>query len=172
MAIPILGAGGESDRLSLKLSTCTRKHINNERPIEIAPASLRASIEIDKSTNPQARLTSTPTVTYNCMGLVFASRRTCIDISELDFILHEDGYRRLGGLHEAHPGDVVGYRKDGQVEHVGLINSTEVNYQGLPIQATVISKWGRHAEYLHNIKDVPPQYGSPELFWTHRKLPP
>ncbi len=172
MAPFILGAGGENDNLALKLSTCTRKHINNERPLEKAPLTLQASLEMDKKTNPKASLVSAPTATYNCMGLVFASRRTCIDISELNFILGEDSYRQLAGLHEAMTGDVVCYQKDGKIEHVGLINSTISDCRNGSIQATVVSKWGMHAEYIHDMCDVPSHFGSPKFFWTHRKLPP
>lgn len=165
----IIDPGGESDSRALKLSTCTGQHIRNERFIEKAPATLLASLEIDRKSNPAALRVSDPTATYNCMGLVFGSRRTCIDISELTFILKEDSYERVSKPGDVKTGDVVIYCKGGKPQHVGLVHTISPECSSGTFKTTVVSKWGYHAEYVHDIHDVPESYGSPQFFWTHRK---
>jgi hypothetical protein len=69
---------------------------------------------------PAARLRSI-TATYNCPGMVFASRRTCIDPMHLSRRLLDDGYRLLKPCEAARPGDVVVYKnKIKEPVHVGV----------------------------------------------------
>lgn len=89
----IIGAGGPSDRASIPLGTRRGTFIPNERRRELNPATLRASVDLWTRERPNARLRSV-TAVYNCMGLVFASRRTCIDSTSLDTILREDEYQK------------------------------------------------------------------------------
>ena len=59
---------------------------------------------------------------YNCMGMVFASRRTWIDPEHLEMILEDDEYQRIVSEAELQVGDLVIYRGDNnQVTHVGII---------------------------------------------------
>jgi hypothetical protein len=164
----IIGAGSPNDKLAIALDTCSKKHIRNERPKELPPTMMRAALDIDREINPNACLRSASS-TYNCMGMVFASRRTCIDITELEFILKEDNYRKLAGVQEAEVGDVVVYCKNGIPEHVGIISSLDINVANASREVKVLSKWGHHGEYIHLIQDVPSQYGSPTMFWTDRR---
>ncbi|MBD1856454.1 MULTISPECIES: hypothetical protein [Leptolyngbya] len=166
----IIDAGGTNDRLAVALETCSRQHIRNERPKELPPEMIQAGLEMDRKTNPNAKLRSASS-TYNCMGMVFASRRTCIDIEELEFILKEDKYRRLSGLNEVEVGDVVVYYENETPTHVGLIIGLEFDIANASREVKVLSKWGHHGEYIHLIQDVPYQYGIPKAFWTDRRKP-
>jgi hypothetical protein len=130
--------------------------------------SIKASIDLWRTLKPRAQLRSWSEL-YNCMGLVFGSRRTHIDIVSLRFILKEDGYRRLSGPDEANLGDVVVYA-DSVPRHVGIVARIDVNLARGLRELFVISKWGEDGEYLHEVKDVPELYGSPIEYWTDREV--
>jgi hypothetical protein len=121
---------------------------------------------------PEAILRSI-TATYNCTGMVVASRRTWIDPEHLTRILRDDGYRQLHGPEETEPGDVVIYH-DGEDEacHVGIVVRKnllvpEENAEVL----TVLSKWGADGEYIHAASRVPGYLGTPAEYWTDRRRP-
>lgn len=112
---------------------------------------------------------------YNCMGLVFAARRACLDIGDLREILRRDGYQQiagrllgeLAGLADADArgkptiGDVLVYRFNGADTHVGLL----AGLHPLTGEPLVLSKWGRMGEFLHKIADVPTPFGHQEEVW-------
>lgn len=129
---------------------------------------LREAIAIRRKTNPFAELRSI-TATYNCMGQVFASRRTYIDVEEVRRVLAEDGYSRLNSLADVEVGDVVVYCKNGIPEHVGTIayfTYTPLGHR----EVKVISKWGAEGEYIHSLRDVPLDLcGEPTEYWSDRK---
>jgi hypothetical protein len=93
---------------TLLLQTRARWLIPNEMRPERHPAALKAAVEIAKAIIPEAILRSI-TATYNCVGLVVASRRTWVDPEHLVRILREDGYRQLSGPEGMEFGDVVIY---------------------------------------------------------------
>ncbi len=115
---------------------------------------------------------------YNCTGMVWASRRTCLfDPDDWRIALDDDGYRRL------HPGespeldDLAVYVKQGDTEilHVGRI--CELRMWQLPGGANaapivwVLSKWDpTSGESRHHLQDVFLNGG--EMFdaqiWTDR----
>ncbi len=68
-------------------------------------------MDILKQRHPNALLRSI-TATYNCLGLIVASRRVWVDPDHLLTILIQDGYRRLRGPEETEVGDVVVYRDE------------------------------------------------------------
>src|SRR5688572_17421766 len=106
---------------SLLLQTRARWQIPNELRPERNPEALRAAIAIIRGFNPDAILRSI-TATYNCVGMVVASRRTWVDPEHLVRILLEDGYRRLNRQEEAELGDVVIYHDhNGAACHVGIV---------------------------------------------------
>lgn len=113
-------------------------------------------------TNFAAELRTKATGRYNCHGLTFGARRTCIDDpSSIVRILADDGYR-LVETAGVMPGDVVLYfDHDGTVSHSGIV--VEVP-NGFPAFARVVSKWGvAGAEYLHWVHRSP--YGSDYKFY-------
>jgi hypothetical protein len=106
--------------------------------------------------------------TYNCMGLVFGSRRTAIDIDELVPILEDDGYREIGDLRSLEFGDVVAYGDDGSLSHVGLIWKP-ISREPIA-DYWVISQLGYFGEYFHHIRNVPVEYGRPLKYFTDRRV--
>ncbi len=120
---------------------------------------------------PDAKLRSL-TGTYNCMGMVFASRRTCIDFDQLATILKEDGYYRVKDTNELLPGDIVLYGDPrGKPLHISVILEIATDVVAAEHRFKVLSKWGANGEYFHSIGDVPPLLGTPNEFYTERKLP-
>lgn len=168
----VIGAGGANDRAALPLATRRGTHIPNEKRKESAPVQRRASAELWKKERPNARLRSA-TAVYNCMGLVFASRRTWIDPVHLKTILKEDEYRQIAGPQEAQIGDIVVYenRRDRSVSHIGMIVEIVPKIDLPSWEITIMSKWGADGEYLHIVDDVPSQLGKPATYWTDRRLP-
>jgi hypothetical protein len=155
---------------SLALETRSRRSIPNEPRKERAKLSLQSAVDILKQGHPNALLRSI-TATYNCVGLVVASRRTWVDPAYLLAILVQDGYRRLRGPEEAEVGDVVVYRDDsGEVSHVGLVSRKKIiDPRNGTDYLQVLSKWGADGEYFHDVSDVPYLLGRPTEYWTDRK---
>lgn len=165
----IIGAGTPGDRSRLPLSTKDRWEVPNEQRKEDAPARLQAARELWARERPNAKLRAL-SATYNCVGLVFGNRRTCIDSDHLTRILEGDGYRRLDTPSDIAIGDVVIYRTaEGIARHVGLIVGREPIVEQGSVQITVLSQWGYDGEYLHDLNDVPELYGNLSEFWTERK---
>lgn len=128
---------------------------------------LLAGVRLHRETVPVARLRSL-TATYNCVGMVFASRRTWVEPEEIRKILADDGYRQIADT-SACVGDVVLYTDDqGNLVHVGLVASVDI--VGSVRTINVMSKWGRDGEYIHPVQAVPHLCGRPSEFWTDRKV--
>ena len=107
--------------------------------------------------------------TYNCMGMVFASRRTWVDPEHLTIILEDDGYRPVANEGELQTGDVVIYRDNaGEVSHVGIVTKVRTNLLQASREITVLSQWGESGEYFHWVDDVHPGLGHPSEYWTDR----
>ena len=103
---------------------------------------------------------------YNCVGLIFASRRAWIEIDELNQILCEDNYRPIT-FDEICCGDIVIYSKKMKRIHVGVVTSVQrTGNQIGPVK--VLSKWGRSAEVEHDISIVPRDYGTHTEYWSER----
>jgi hypothetical protein len=144
--------------------------IPNEPRRERAEISLRSSVDIMNQAHPNALLRSI-TATYNCVGLVVASRRTWVEPDHLLTILIQDGYQRLRGPEETEVGDMVVYRDGhGDVSHVGLVSRKRIlDPRNGADYLQVLSKWGADGEYFHDLNDVPYLLGRPAEYWTDRK---
>lgn len=169
----VIGEGGPQDRLSIPLATRQGTFIPNLRKQEQSPETLIAYIDLWKEKLPSARLRSS-TAVYNCVGLVFASRRTWVDTDILLTILEEDGYYRLAGLPDAEIGDLVIYREShgNTITHIGIIAERQPDVCFGEWKITVISKWGGAGEYIHSLRDVPTAYGELVEFWSERRSGP
>jgi len=160
------------DKEPIKLETKARTPIPNWIEPERPPAALHAAAENWKERRPHAFLRSL-TSTYNCIGLVVASRRAWVDPADLLQILKDDGYRKLSGAAEAMEGDVVVYREvggRGAVTHAGLILKKQPITEPGADFLVVLSKWGQDGEYLHDESHVPEPYGKPAEYWTERRM--
>ena len=172
MAEPIiLKPGSCDDNQSIKLSTKTGKFIPNEKRDELTAEVARAKMNAhrDFAQRIGAVFRSISGV-YNCVGMVFAARRVCIDPEYVPMILEEDNYRKLDKSDEIARDDVVVYYKWHEgVIHVGRIAGKEVKGDG-NIEWQVLSKWGEDGEYFHPITEVPLllKFDRWEI-WTDRK---
>ena len=117
----------------------------------------------------------TISATYNCVGMVFASRRVSVHPDEIATFLRDDGYRQLDSRAELQSGDLVLYLEgqESVASHIGVVQCCEPlrladGSQASEMVIWVLSKWGRDGEYVHKIEDVPIVFGDPREFWTDR----
>ena len=170
----IIGRGGETDPAALRLfTTANRRYIENERPEEERPIeALKAAFQHARSVSPTAKCRSLTSM-YNCVGMVFASRRTAVDCKYLDLILRDDGYSPIP-RERIIEGDIVVYRRNAIAQHVGIIyelRDVSLEQNRTRFQTWVLSQWGEDGEYLHELEKVPPIYGSEIEFWSERRVP-
>jgi hypothetical protein len=166
--VEIIGQGGESDRYSVRLSTARGRHIKNIRRPPLSPAIMKEAMRMHTGSHPSIKLRSLSSE-YNCMGLVFASRRAEVDVDELQIILEDDGYVQVTEGNAAR-GDIVVYRGgDNSPLHVGVVYDHTPDVETAKWKTFVLSQWGRDGEYFHVANDVSPLMGKPSDFWTDRK---
>lgn len=103
---------------------------------------------------------------YNCVGMVFANRRTWLEVGSLEWILEQDGYRRVTDR-ALHAGDIVVYTDGAVPVHVGLVLIVHPPLGNIP-NVRVLSKWGKAGEVEHWLRDVPVYLGEPSQFWTEK----
>ena len=165
----IIGFGSKADPHRLPLACLNRDEIQNAQRLEDSPERRIEAIKLWKNLRPNARLRSI-SGRYNCMGMVFASRRTVIDVEELPKILRGDGYARVTKTGNYMEGDIVVYRtKSGKYSHVGVIMFSKVDVKCGNVTWFVLSKWGTDGEYFHEIDYVPQIFGDDYEVWTERK---
>jgi hypothetical protein len=153
----------------LPLATRKGQTIPNDRRMERHPAAMQAARDMFLKAHPTLRVRSLSAV-YNCMGMIFASRRTYVEPEHLQRILEDDEYQRIPSRDEALPGDVVVYRNEqGTVVHVGVVAQMITNLREGTREVEVLSQWGGDGEYFHRADDVHPQLGSPSEYWSDRK---
>ena len=151
----------------IALSTRKNVKIPNERRKLRPPKSMEAARDMVLSTHSSAKMRSLSSV-YNCMGMVFASRRTWVDPEEIQTILEHDEYRQIDRS-ELERGDVVVYRNnEGRVAHVGIVYGINVNLKEATREVLVLSQWGGDGEYFHSDHDVNRNLGEPTEYWTDR----
>lgn len=167
----ILQQGSPSDHHSIGLFTRKKSFIENVRRMEAPPDRMRAAVQICLAVSPDVKLRSA-TQTYNCMGMVFASRRTWVDPDQLSKIQTDDEYKELHDLKDARVGDVVVYGQKSTVDeitHVGIIVEMSSDIEHGQWKVTVMSQWGADGEYFHPLNAVPPTLGSFIKVLTDRK---
>ncbi len=157
----IVGFGGSSDQMALKLETRKNRWIHNvmqpETPLMIMQVRIKEMQRQHESCHPVSASTI-----YNCHGLVFAARRTSIvDDEDVLMILKDDGYHKLPwDPHQWLPGDIVLYRdKDERIVHSGIIVKKLVSLGEDLVEIQVLSAWGECGEYIHPLNEVPVLYG-------------
>jgi hypothetical protein len=114
--------------------------------------------------HPNAKIRSLSSYPYNCVGLVFASRRAVISIEQIYDILREDGFHAIPA-NELMVGDLVLYKYQHEPAHVALVSYIST----APRSITVLSRWGLDGEFLHFMEDVPAIYGTASEFYSERK---
>ena len=163
----IIGEGGLSDKAGIALSTSKNRHIPNQRTPERSPQSMYAAKQLHAKGSRQLRSLRS---TYNCVGMVFANRRTFIEPEQIPMILQDDEYTEVVRTDELMPGDVVLYKDPdtGDIKHVGVVLAAEVMFETKRIR--VLSQFGRDGEYIHDVDDVPSFYGQTVVrFYSERR---
>jgi hypothetical protein len=169
MAGMLINPGGESDRESIRLATSKNTLIPNFRRGERTPAALKEAMKLALDGHPDRRLRSL-TSKYNCIGMAFANRRTCIEPDYVPLILREDEYEEIALYADVLPGDLVIYHDAyGDVSHVAVAVSNEPDLTSGGSNIRVLSQWGSDGEYLHDYRDVPPFLGKPVKFYSERR---
>ena len=153
---------------TLPLATRRGREIPNEQRSPLAPARMSAAKDIMLGGHTSASVRSLSSV-YNCMGMVFASRRTWVGPEHLYMILEDDDYRQVSSEGDLEPGDVVVYKDEADIAvHVGLVTEVRPNVGDAKWEIFALSQWGADGEYFHHVNDVNPRLGKPAEYWTDR----
>jgi hypothetical protein len=144
---------------SIALQTRKGSDIENKQNLEYTPHQRDMAEGQLKEAHPLAVAAGTQrrkaTNVYNCHGLTFASRRTCIlEEKVVNLVLSDDGYHRIPPQ-DTLPGDIVLYyeREKHELAHSGVVVRAEP--LGGTRVITILSKWGRYGEYLHELRSHP-----------------
>ena len=137
-----------------------------EEYLPLSPKKMQINAQELMKWRRNIELRSVDNYPYNCVGMIFASRRAWIEIDYIYDLLRADGYNKIQ-QNEVKVGDVVLYKRVDDPLHVALVIAKETI--GSTSLIKVISKWGKDAEFIHIIDDVPEQLGRPAEFWTDRK---
>jgi|SRR5215510_1403069 len=95
-----------------------------------------------------------PTLRFNCHGFAYTRAHGWFnrakpfiddDVTEIPFA-------------QARPGDIVSYRRNKKLKHSGIVEQVSNG-----IITKVRSKWGGMATVIHDLHDVHPAYGRPEI---------
>lgn len=167
----LIGVTGESDPNRIPLVTCAGWSIpNSRRPLPRDPESQRAAAKMHTTAHESIWVRSL-SADYNCVGLVFASRRTVIDVDHVSRILREDGYVAVD-LPNVVQGDIVTYQdKRGTFAHVGVVFECTRDLVNASFRFRILSQWGFDGEYLHDVDDVPSEWlEGPRQYWSERTL--
>lgn len=168
--VDIIGLGSKRDREAIELATREGSFIPNVRRREQLPVRMKAAWDIWKKKHATLALRSLSS-SYNCVGMLFASRRTWVEPDHLGTILREDGFRKIA-VSEVVLGDIVVYRDaSGGFAHVGLVLSKTPDVEHASWKVSVLSQWGIDGEYFHDANDVPDLLGTPQEYWTERRNP-
>lgn len=170
MAAILINPGEPGDIHSIQLMTRTRWAIPNEQRRRRAPAAMQAArtMQLAFVESGRAELRALDS-SYNCVGLVFANRRTEVDVKHVERILIEDEYVLRQSPDHGRVGDVAVYRDvERNICHVGMVAEAHPDFLGGPTKLRILSQWGRDGEYLHDADAVPSVYGRLTEIWTYR----
>ena len=137
-----------------------------EESLPLSPKKMQINAQELMKWRRNIELRSIDNYPYNCVGMIFASRRAWIEIDYIYDLLRADGYNIIH-QNDVKVGDVVLYKKVNDPLHVALVIAKETI--GTTSLIKVMSKWGKDAEFIHMLDDVPEQLGTPAEFWTDRK---
>ena len=127
---------------TIPLSTRRRRDIPNEQRMSAPPLRMQAAKDMILMGHPGRNVRSLSSV-YNCMGMVFASRRTWVWPKDLQMILEDDDYRPVYDESELVTGDLVVYTDGaGDISHIAVITEVRINLIDARREIFVTSKWG------------------------------
>ena len=131
----------------------------NPELIRIRTEALMKDMQANQKSSPEIRSLSTSL--YNCVGMIFCSRRAHVDIDHIYDILNFDGYNQIG-QEQLIAGDLVLYTLNNEPSHIGLV-SCKSSYE-----LRVLSKWGKDGEIEHDYREVPAHCGLPTSYYSTR----
>lgn len=163
----IIGEGGPTDKKSIHIETSKKRRIEN---VQYPQRAEEAMFEARKIHDNARRTFRSSRSTYNCVGMVFANRRTSIDPSQIPLILADDEYYEVEDQAKVAVGDIVIYIRDGstEIQHIGVVVLNQLKIGG-GRDLKVLSQFGRDGEYIHDLLDVPELYGSVVRFYSERR---
>ena len=162
------GIGGPKPTSAIPLLARSGKQIPNFRRIEWSPKRLADAKQVWMKKFPSIKHRSSSS-TYNCLGMVFASRRIGIGSQYLDWLLIEDGYRLVPEDECPMRGDLIVYRVKNEPKHVGFVIDIQTDEEEADWETTILSKWGECGEFIHSPDTVPERYGKIIEYWTERR---
>jgi hypothetical protein len=142
--------------MTIRLETSTARGIDNHQNAQVTHQVIAWDRKMQQD-YPNAIPRTKVTVSYNCHGLTFASRRTWVYKStSIQHILGDDHYEEIVDVHNVLPGDIAIYYSDkGDPNHSGVVVGA-----GPPLVVPVIcSKWANTGEFIHSVRDCPTIYG-------------
>jgi len=163
---------------SIVLHTHLSSPIKNEIALEPEDIDIR-KYQYLLGKHPNWHPRKPPCGVYNCVGHVWASRRTAVYESldrQVLRILDDDGYQPLDWPGESLAlGDVVTYWDSAKNHkgfvHVGIVSQLRFLTQGAQQVPWVLSKWDDvSGEVLHHYTDCPFSKEIEAEFWTDRTL--
>jgi hypothetical protein len=172
---------GSAER-GIVLQTHKGREIENAIGAEPGPQELAKQARFIAPFQGRWKERKPPCGIYNCVGHVWASRRTAVYApgmeDKIDWLLGDDGYRKLGEGEPVYPGDLALYwdaePKVRSFLHVGMVTRlAEGISRESPLVPFVLSKWSdTSGEYEHNCYDHPYHQHTQRLvieFWTERR---
>lgn len=170
----ILNQGSQTDPDAIRLETSEARWIKNSRKKPYPKERMEAAKQyLEKQFGSKLLQLRSLRSDYNCFGMVFANRRTCIVSGEEveKVIFQDDRYQRVQELSAVAVGDVAVYRKAASqpIEHVGIV--VDVVWRAGDFAIKVLSQWGFDGEWLHLAPDVPLVYGRHIEYWSERRNP-
>lgn len=166
-----INPGSREDKASIDLATKQGRWIKNVRKMERSPQSMQVAEQYMHKNCPDIETRSLSS-SYNCVGMVVASRRVVVEPDELPKILSDDEYRLVRERSKLKVGDLVIYKKSrtsNEIDHIGVIIGLEKFPQTAEIKIRVLSQWGFDGEYIHDELNVPSLYGKHLEYYSERK---
>ena len=147
--------------MGIILHTRNRLEIENEQCLILSPFEKNYGAELERKYGslPGFSFRTGASGIYNCFGLVFASRRTCIHQStEIRKIIEDDGYREIP-REEVKPGDIILYYTEAgdDIQHsaIVIVEPREENLW-VPMVLSKIGKWKEAIHPANAIQNYPP----------------
>ena len=171
----LLLAGPQERRIILQ--THLGANIKNEIAVHPVPEHAVAKFRRLVEHHPRWIVRKPPTGIYNCVGHVWACRRTAVYDKFDEAVLRiraDDGYRTIDWESESPvPGDVACYW-EGLNPYRNCLHVGQVIYlrsrSSLPPEVFVLSKWDDVCgEVIHVADDYPANFGNARMeYWTDR----
>ena len=157
-AFGLQGQAWAHEAKTSKGNKISHKH-NSEFTEKQMKAVKKAASDQEKKFGDKIKRASEPSRKYNCAAFATVGNAYWLTKLGIFELLFDEGYRHLKKGEKPAKGDLVLYYKDGQLQHVGVVE--EVDDKGKVKK--VKSKWGASADYIHDPGAVPDRYGSPTV---------